>query len=122
MAVRRAGWALLALIVMLWAAAPAFAGGDAGASILRGAVLDPDAKAVVDAAIVIRNDATGSVRTAVTNGSGRFEVADLQPLVVGHVREVFRHHLHQHDPVVQHLVVLQIVQQRVGWGRCSVPT
>ncbi len=76
---RRGGWVLLALVMMLGARAAAFAGGDRGASLLRGAVRDPEARAVVDAALVIRNDATGSVRTAVTNGSGRFEVADLQP-------------------------------------------
>jgi hypothetical protein len=38
---------------------------------LSGTVLDPDGKAVVNAAVVVRNEATGVVRTVVTLMAGR---------------------------------------------------
>jgi len=44
---------------------------------LEGRVLDPDAKAVVAAAIVIRNDSTGDTRTTVTDAAGRFSSSNL---------------------------------------------
>ena len=46
---------------------------------LAGAVLDPDGKAVVAAAIVVRNLSTGDTRTTATDGSGRFSVPNLAP-------------------------------------------
>ena len=48
----------------------------AGASI-EGTVLDPDGRAVVDAAIVVRNEVTGEIRTTVTDGSGHFSVVNM---------------------------------------------
>ncbi|HZT76284.1 MAG TPA: TonB-dependent receptor [Vicinamibacterales bacterium] len=50
---------------------------DAAAGALRGSVLDPDGRAVVDAALIIRNDTTGAVKTTVTDERGQFSVADL---------------------------------------------
>src|SRR6476660_386889 len=44
---------------------------------LEGRVLDPDGKAVVAAAIVIRNDATSDTRTTATDGAGRFSASNL---------------------------------------------
>ena len=50
---------------------------ESGAAALTGIVLDPDAKAVVNAAVVVRNDSTGTSRATVTEANGRFTVADL---------------------------------------------
>src|SRR5450759_4700879 len=47
---------------------------------IEGTVLDPDNKAVVNAAVVVRNTTSGDVRATVSDASGRF-VVDL--LVVG---------------------------------------
>src|SRR5262245_28558163 len=44
---------------------------------LTGSVLDPDSKAVVNAALVVRNEATNAVQAAVTDASGHFTVGDL---------------------------------------------
>src|SRR5476651_624194 len=44
---------------------------------LSGTVLDPDSKAVVGAAVVIRNEATGELVTTATDGSGTFAAATL---------------------------------------------
>ena len=44
---------------------------------LAGGVLDPDGKAVVAAAIVIRNDTTGDTRTITTDSAGHFAASDL---------------------------------------------
>jgi hypothetical protein len=43
-----------------------------GAAALAGAVVDPDGRAVANAAIVVRHDATGYTRALVTDGTGRF--------------------------------------------------
>jgi iron complex outermembrane recepter protein len=48
-----------------------------GVGTVAGSVVDPDGKAVVAAAVVVRNDATMEVRTTVTDGAGRFAVAGL---------------------------------------------
>jgi iron complex outermembrane receptor protein len=47
------------------------------ARALTGTVLDPDRKAIVNASVVIRSEATGDVVTTTTDGSGRFSVASL---------------------------------------------
>ncbi len=47
------------------------------AGALRGSVLDPDGRAVVDAALILRNEATGAVKTTVTDARGQFSVTDL---------------------------------------------
>jgi iron complex outermembrane recepter protein len=46
---------------------------------LSGSVLDPDGKAVANAAVLMRNDATGAVRTIVTDDHGAFAIGDLAP-------------------------------------------
>ena len=49
----------------------------AGSGTLAGAVLDPDGKSVVGAPVLIRNEASGDVRTTATDGVGRFSAANL---------------------------------------------
>ena len=48
-----------------------------GPATLAGAVVDPEGKAVVAAAIVIRNAVSGETRTTTTDGTGRFAIAGL---------------------------------------------
>ena len=50
---------------------------------LAGGVLDPDAKAVVGAAVLVRNEATGDVRSTTTDGAGRFSIEKLVPGAYG---------------------------------------
>src|SRR5258706_341328 len=50
----------------------------AGAS-LGGKVLDPDSKVVVSAAVIVRNEATGEIRTTTTDGVGHFSVTSVTP-------------------------------------------
>jgi iron complex outermembrane receptor protein len=66
---------LLLVIASAWRPLPVFA--QAGAGTIAGAVVDPDGKAVVSAAVVIRNETSGEMRTASTDGSGRFAVSGL---------------------------------------------
>ena len=49
-----------------------------GTTRLTGTVLDPDGKAVADASVVVRNEATGLVRTMTSDAGGRFS-ADALP-------------------------------------------
>ncbi|HEX3645909.1 MAG TPA: carboxypeptidase-like regulatory domain-containing protein, partial [Vicinamibacterales bacterium] len=49
----------------------------AAAGGVDGTVLDPDSKAVVNAAVVVRNEATGVTVATTTDGSGRFSAAGL---------------------------------------------
>ena len=46
---------------------------------LAGSVLDPDGKAVVNAAVLVRNEASGDVRTIMTDGRGAFALPDRAP-------------------------------------------
>jgi len=62
---------MLAILAIL----PARAHAQVGA--LRGSVLDPDGRAVVDAALIIRNETTGAVKTTVTDARGQFSTPDL---------------------------------------------
>jgi iron complex outermembrane recepter protein len=50
-----------------------------GAAALSGKVLDPDAKVVVGAAVIVRNEATNEIRTTVTDAVGHFSIAGLTP-------------------------------------------
>jgi iron complex outermembrane receptor protein len=50
-----------------------------GSPVLTGSVLDPDGRAVSDAAVVLRNEMTGDIRTTATDGSGHFSVSGLRP-------------------------------------------
>ena len=67
----------LALAFLLPASAPTLhAQAPAGAGV-NGTVLDPDSKAVVNAAVVIRNEATGATVATTTDGSGKFTASGL---------------------------------------------
>src|SRR5579872_766096 len=66
-------------LILFFSAFTSLAGaqsGDAKAA-LEGTILDPDGKAVVGAAVVIRNEATGDIITTSTDGNGRFAAARL---------------------------------------------
>ena len=58
---------------------PAMQAQTSGAPAVEGAVLDPDNKAVVAAAVVIRNEATAAIVTTVTDGRGHFSAPALPP-------------------------------------------
>src|SRR5262245_37983961 len=60
---------LLTLAVVVFAAAAAFA---QEPRVLSGTVLDPESKPVVGAAVVVRHEASGAIRTLTTDGTGRF--------------------------------------------------
>src|ERR1700733_9169875 len=49
----------------------------ARSAALEGTILDPDGKAIVGAAVVIRNEATSDMITTSTDGSGKFTGATL---------------------------------------------
>src|SRR5882672_10122925 len=66
---------LVALLCVL-APRPATAAAAAG---ITGSVLDPDGRAVVGAAVLIRNDTTNQISATTTDASGRFSDADLTP-------------------------------------------
>jgi iron complex outermembrane receptor protein len=63
---------------LLIAAAAVRVHGQAGAA-LGGKVFDPDAKVIVNATVIVRNEATNEVRTTATDGMGHFSVAGLTP-------------------------------------------
>src|ERR1043165_2829295 len=65
-------------VCALMLAAPAAARAQATAA-LTGVVLDPDAKVVVNGAVIVRNESTNEIRTAATDGVGHFAVTGLAP-------------------------------------------
>jgi len=66
----------VAICVLVWAAA-ALAQTATGAATLAGRVLDPDSKLVVNATVIVRNEATNEIRTISTDASGHFSVGGL---------------------------------------------
>src|SRR5262245_2182290 len=70
---------LLVLAAVLTAAAtPAVPHAQtAAAPPVAGSVLDPDGKAVVEAAVIVRNEATRATSATVTDGRGHFSVSGL---------------------------------------------
>ena len=50
-----------------------------GVATLTGVVLDPDAKVIVSAAVIVRSEATGEIRTTTTDAAGHFSVTGLKP-------------------------------------------
>jgi hypothetical protein len=59
------------------AATPAHAQAVSSAPSLAGDVIDSDGRAVVDAALVIRHEATNEIRTTSTDANGHFAVSGL---------------------------------------------
>jgi iron complex outermembrane receptor protein len=75
---RHAGVVLLALIMAMAAPTVGFAQSQSGAGI-SGKVLDPDAKVIVNAGVIVRNETTGEIRTTTTDAAGHFSVTGLTP-------------------------------------------
>jgi iron complex outermembrane receptor protein len=63
---------------MLAAAGPGLQAQGTGGSV-SGNVLDPDSKVVVNAAVIVRNEATNEIRTTATDAVGHFSVTGLLP-------------------------------------------
>src|SRR5690242_7386334 len=53
--------------------------GQAPVASVAGVVLDPDAKVVVNAAVIVRDESTNEIRTTATDGVGHFSVTGLAP-------------------------------------------
>ncbi|HEU5458618.1 MAG TPA: carboxypeptidase-like regulatory domain-containing protein, partial [Terracidiphilus sp.] len=69
-----------ALAILFLLALPfALRGQAPGTGAIRGTVLDPSGRAVVDATVVIENEATHAQRTVQTSSSGEYAVALLMP-------------------------------------------
>src|SRR5215467_10517813 len=74
--VRLHRWLALGICVLAAAAVQLHAQGSAS---IGGKVLDPDAKVVVNAGVIVRNESTNEIRTTVTDGVGHFSVTGLTP-------------------------------------------
>jgi iron complex outermembrane receptor protein len=70
---------LAALLPLILIGSSVVAHAQAGTGGVAGVVLDPDAKAVAGAGIVVRNEATNDIRTTTTDASGRYTVSGLVP-------------------------------------------
>jgi iron complex outermembrane receptor protein len=66
---------LMCLLVLL---SPAAVAAQSAAS-LSGSVIDPEGKAVANAAVLVRNEASADLRTTMTDAAGRFSLTDLPP-------------------------------------------
>ena len=66
-------------LVVLLAAAPAFAQGSGSAATLTGGVTDPDGGVIPGATVEVKNNATGVAERVYTNTSGVFLVPALSP-------------------------------------------
>jgi len=71
---RCVGWLLALSVVLLLPTTTTPVLAQANPAMLTGSVLDPDSKAVVNAAVVVRSDTTGIVRAVSTDPAGRFSV------------------------------------------------
>jgi iron complex outermembrane recepter protein len=63
------------MLVAAWAGLQAQGGGGS----VSGNVLDPDSRIVVNAVVIVRNEATSDVRTTATDAVGHFSVTGLMP-------------------------------------------
>src|SRR5258706_11263478 len=64
-------------VIFLLGPSPAQAQSNQNAGALSGVVLDPEGKAVVNATVLVRNEASADLRTTMTDASGHFSVRDL---------------------------------------------
>ena len=71
------GLAMAALVLLLIPASARAVFAQSGTA-MSGSVLDPDGRAVVDAIVLVRNEATQVVKATTTDGDGRFTSSDLQ--------------------------------------------
>ena len=72
-------WLVLAAAVLLLVAPVAALAQGPTSAAMSGVVLDPDGKAVVDAAVIVRNETSGEIRTLTTDNTGHFRAAGLRP-------------------------------------------
>jgi hypothetical protein len=77
--VRRPGFRLIAVLVVMFALHSMQAFGQINTATLSGAVKDPSGAVVSNAAVIVLQTATGIARTAQTNEAGLFTVPLLQP-------------------------------------------
>jgi iron complex outermembrane receptor protein len=68
---------VLSLCGLLWTAAVFGQSAATGASTLSGKVLDPESKVVVNAAVIVRNEASNEIRTTSTDTVGHFSITGL---------------------------------------------
>src|SRR5258705_10016227 len=66
-------------VIFLLGPSPAQAQSNQNAGALSGVVLDPEGKAVVNATVLVRPDASADLRTTMTDASGHFSVTGLLP-------------------------------------------
>ena len=67
----------LFVCALLWTATVFAQAAPTGASMLSGKVLDPESKVVVNAAVIVRNEATNEIRTTSTDTVGHFSITGL---------------------------------------------
>ncbi|HUK33101.1 MAG TPA: TonB-dependent receptor, partial [Vicinamibacterales bacterium] len=77
-ALRLSAGLAVVVYVLVWSTA-AFAQAASGAATLSGKVLDPESKVVVNAAVIVRNEATNDIRTTSTDAVGHFSMTGLAP-------------------------------------------
>ncbi len=65
---------VLAVATCMLVAAGAGLQAQGGSGSVSGNVLDPDSKVVVNAAVIVRNEATNEIRTTATDAAGHFSV------------------------------------------------
>jgi iron complex outermembrane receptor protein len=71
-------WGLsLFVCALLWATTVFAQSAPTGASMISGKVLDPESKVVVNAAVIVRNEATNEIRTTSTDAVGHFSMTGL---------------------------------------------
>src|SRR5215467_9490131 len=68
---------VLLVCSLIWTTAAFAQSPSRGGVTLSGKVLDPDAKVVVNAAVIARNEATNEIRTTSTDGTGHFSLPGL---------------------------------------------
>ena len=70
---------LLATCLCVTAASPALAQGGGAAATVVGTVTDPSGAVIPGATVVVKNNATGTEFTAVTNEQGGFTIPAIDP-------------------------------------------
>jgi iron complex outermembrane receptor protein len=70
---------VLAVAACMLVAAGAVLQAQGGTGSVSGNVLDPDSRVVVNAVVLVRNEATNEIRTTATDAAGHFSVTSLVP-------------------------------------------
>ncbi len=77
MKITRGGFAALALLLLALAGMAHAQGNTAGTASITGTVLDAAGGSITQGTVVVRNEASGAVRTAKTEANGRFAISGL---------------------------------------------